>query len=216
MGAGGRVPTVSEDTPDPQPAQAPTMAADSHTWVGELDRFDRLFEAGFGSDEIVFTAIDRVERMLEPPAVVEAALQRLAHQYCEGLKPEAAELFGPLYYGCMRSGFSAAEAVLSARGIRIEAVEPSVFDERFAAITRMWMGLDPWAALSDLAYYLLDDLAPAIQEHVAEVMRQAVPSAELPDGWEMIPPLRQPLDRALNGMMVAVAATLAVADQTAL
>jgi hypothetical protein len=192
------------------------MAADSHSWVGELDRFDRLFEAGFGTSEIVFDAIDRVEQMLPPPPVVEAVLQQLAWQYCDGLKQEAVDLFAPLYYACMRSGFSAAEAVLAARGITVGDVEQATFDERFRAITTAWTGLDPWAALSDLAYYMLDDLAPAIHEQVAEVMRQAVPEAELPDEWEMIPPLRQPLDRAINGMMVAAAAALAAANETRL
>lgn len=191
----------------------PTVEADSHLWADEDDRFDRLFRAGFGDDLVVQEAVERVEQLIEPPAVVDAALHGQAWKFCEGMKHEAAAQFGQLYYSCMRAGFSAAEAVLHARGIAVVEVDDAVFEERLAALTRQFAERDPFLGFSDLAFYLLDDITPSIREHVEELLRTVVPDAELPAEWEIIPPLRMPLDMSISGMLFAAAAAMAAAGQ---
>jgi hypothetical protein len=187
----------------------PTVAADSHSWVGDMERFRRLFEGGFGDDAAVHAVMQRVEQLLDPPADVEEVLQREAWRYAEDVKPEAAGQFAQLYYGCMRNGWSAAEAVLFSRDGAAPDVDKAVFYGRLAALTQKWVDTDPWAELSDLAFYVLDDLMPAVRHHVEELLTTVVPSVELPSGWELLPPLRMPLDRATSGLLFATAVAMA-------
>lgn len=189
----------------------PTVTADSHSWVGEMDRFGRLFEGGFRDDATVNAVMQRVEQLLEPPAAVEDVLQREAWRYAEDVKPEAAGQFAQLYYGAMRNGWSAAEAVLFSRSGAASAVDNEVFFARLSALTQKWFEGDPWAELSDLAFYVLDDLLPAVRHHVEELLTTVVPSVELPSGWELLPPLRMPLDRATSGLLFATAVAMAYA-----
>jgi len=199
------------EQPNPDPTVPTTDVASRH-FVGEMDRFDRLFSAGFENDPTVAAAVERVESLLPPPPVVDSALQQMAWTYAQGMREDAAAMFAPLYYSCMRNGWGAAEAVLHVRGVTLAEWESTAFDAAFQERLSGWSGTNPWDGFSDLAYYLLDDLTPVVREHVQEVMVQAVPGAELPDNWDMIPPLRGPLDIALNAVLVAAAAALAAAN----
>lgn len=187
----------------------PTVAVDSHTWVGEMDRFDRLFQAGFRDDPTVNEVMQRVEQLLAPPAMVEEVLQREARRYAEDVKPEVAGQFAQLYYGAMRNAWSAADAVLLARGTIAGEVEVGTFHDRLKALTTKWFEGDPWKGLSDLAFYVLDDLMPALHEHVEQLLKSVVTHVELPSGWELLPPLRMPLDRATSGLLFATATVMA-------
>ena len=189
----------------------PTVGVESHSWVEDVNRFGRLFEAGFRDDPTVNSVMARVEQLLDPPALVEDVLQREAWRYAEDVKPEAAGQFAQLYYGAMRNGWSAAEAVVHSRGIPTPDVELDVFYGRLSALTAKWVDGDPWAGLSDLAFYVLDDLMPAVREHVEQLLSSVVTTVELPSGWELLPPLRMPLDRATSGLLFATATVMAYA-----
>ena len=203
-----------EEQPDEAGESAdvrPTVAVDSHSWVTDMNRFGRLFEAGFRDDTTVNEVMQRVEQLLEPPAMVEAVLQREAWRYAEDVKPEAAGQFAQLYYGAMRNGWSAAEAVVFARDIVTPEIEADVFHARLSALTAKWFEGDPWSELSDLAFYVLDDLMPAVREHVEQLLKSVVTTVELPSSWELLPPLRMPLDRATSGLLFAAATVMAYA-----
>lgn len=189
----------------------PTVDVDSHSFVTDINRFGRLFEAGFRDDATVNAVMQRVEQLLDPPAMVEEVLQREAWRYAEDVKPEAAGQFAQLYYGAMRNGWSAAEAVVFARGIPTPEISNEVFYERLSALTTRWFQGEPWAELSDLAFYVLDDLMPAVREHVEQLLKSVVTTVELPSSWELLPPLRMPLDRATSGLLFAAATVMAYA-----
>jgi hypothetical protein len=207
---------MDDQLDDDSAAASPTTAVDSHTWVGDMDRFGRLFEAGFRDDSTVGEVMQRVERLIEPPAMVEEVLQREAWRYAEDVKPEAAGQFAQLYYGAMRNGWSAADAVLFARGVPTPDIEVAVFHSRLSALTAKWFEGDPWSELSDLAFYVLDDLMPAVREHVEQLLKSVVTTVELPSGWELLPPLRMPLDRATSGLLFATATVMAYAGVEAI
>ncbi len=205
---------VSHDaTNDDEPVAQfhPTIDVESHSWLGDIDRFGRLHEAGFRDHPTVNAAMARVEQLLNPPEMVEQVLQAEAMKYAADVKPEVAGQFANLFYSAMRNGWSAAEAVMHARGVELPHPANDVFDDRLAALTRDWYETDPWADLSDLAFYLLDDLMPSVRHHAEELLKAVVPNVELPGNWELLPPLRMPLERATSGVLFATATVMAAA-----
>ena len=195
---------------------APTQSAESRNFVGDRDRFRRLMGAFIG-DAVVQSTLAEAQRSLDPPAVIDDVLQARTAAFVEPFKEQAATAVGSAFYSSMRLGWSTAVAVLAARGKDLSNVDPdrdaAGWFERLEPMAERWYETKIADEMSDLAYYIIDNLTPSVKSYVRDALRTAMPSDfDVAGNWESSEAGGALLRMGESSMLFGVAAALAVAD----